>query len=54
MKLYQVPRNTKVVYTAADGTEYELLFHHVDGMYSFCTWHGEPFHLIADAEVELL
>jgi hypothetical protein len=54
MKLYEVPRNTPVVYTSADGHKYILDFKHVDGMYSLCFYKGEPFHLSASAEVEIL
>ena len=55
MKLYEVPRNTMIRYF--DGTkESEFLFHHVDGMYSYCTDKGghNVFHLSASSVVELL
>ena len=53
MKLYDVPGNTPIIYKAADGTEYHLDFHRIDGMYSLSYYKGEPFYLIANAEVEI-
>ena len=48
MKLYQVPRNTKIKLN--DGVI--LLFHHIDGMYSVCTdENGDIFHISANEEV---
>lgn len=64
MKLYKVPRNNRIkiigdikVPTSSpqliEGQE--LNFHHIDGMYSYCTTDsGEVVHLAAWAEVELL
>lgn len=54
MKLYEVPNNSKVIYTSADGFKYHLDFKHIDGMYSLCYYKKEPFHLIANAEVEVV
>ena len=52
MKLYDVPRNTKVKLSDAQGNETTLLFHHVDGMYSYCTDdNGHAVHLAAWADV---
>ena len=50
MKLYDVPRNTRIK------VEYlELMFHHIDGMYSLCkTDDGETVHLAAWTEVEIV
>ena len=64
MKLYEVPRNSrvKVKHTIAvpplapDITEEEVInFHHVDGMYSYCTKDdGTVCHLAAFTEVEIV
>jgi len=54
MKLYEVPNNSKVIYTSADGTKYQLDFKHIDGMYSLCYFNNEPLHLSASAEVEVV
>lgn len=50
MKLYEVPRNSKMMieFEGYEGLQ-PCLFHHVDGMYSYCTF-GEGddkkiFHL---------
>jgi hypothetical protein len=49
MKLFEVPKNTRV--RLVDGTE--LMFHHIDGMYSVCTNdNGDVVHLAAWTEVE--
>lgn len=51
MKLYEVPRNTRIVTSSG----WELNFHHVDGMYSHCTDdEGNVFHLVASTEVEVI
>ena len=50
MKLYDVPRNTRIKVE-----DLELMFHHIDGMYSFCqTDDGETVHLAAWTEVEIV
>lgn len=50
MKLYDVPRNTRIKVG-----DQELLFHHIDGMYSFCTDEkGLVHHIVAWADVEVL
>lgn len=50
MKLYEVPRNTKVKF---EGEIYK--FHHIDGMYSYChDKNGNVVHLVAWAEVEII
>lgn len=58
MKLYQLPRNTK--FTINDDEEQTvLLFHHVDGMYSYCTRASSdildqtPIHIGASTEVTI-
>lgn len=64
MKLYEVPRNTKVrLLENADlppehrglAQQEVVLFHHVDGMYSYCT-NAEGFivHPAAWTEVEIV
>jgi len=51
MKLYQAPRNCRIM--TKDGEEYN--FHHVDGMYSYCTDdEGKVVHLPAWENVLLL
>lgn len=53
MKLYDVPRNTKIK-CKMGSEEIKLLFHHVDGMYSYCTNDkDEVVHIAAWTEVEL-
>lgn len=64
MKLYNVPRNTKVrilepgsVPPAARvlSKDEVILFHRVDGMYSYCTdSKGDVVHLAAFTEVEIV
>jgi hypothetical protein len=52
MKLYNVPRNTRVKLVE---TGDEFLFHRVDGMYSYCTDEvGNVIHLAAFTEVEII
>jgi hypothetical protein len=54
MKLYDVPKNTRIVIKDEDGTELRLNFGHVDGMYSYCTDdEGNVVHLAAWTEVEI-
>jgi len=58
MKLYEVPRNSKIRIkglTINGELSEELLFHHIDGMYSFCTANdGTIIHLEASTECELI
>lgn len=58
MMLYEVPRNTRIRLVNAlgpDGKNIELHFHHIDGMYSFCTNEdGGVIHINACAEVEIV
>lgn len=52
MKLYDLPRNTwfKVL-----GIAEPILFHHLDGMYSYCTLkNGDVVHIVGYAEVDVL
>jgi len=55
MKLYEVPRKTKIK-VLEEGYEGQILnFSHIDGMYSFCTNHkGEVVHLAAWTDVEIV
>ena len=49
MKLYEVPRNTRIVVSGE-----ELNFHHIDGMYSYCTDDdNNVIHLSALTEVTI-
>ena len=51
MKLFEVPKNTRV--RLKDGTE--LMFHRIDGMYSYCTMdNGDVVHLAAWTDVEVV
>lgn len=51
-KLYEVPRNTLVSAVGQEGQPF--LFHHVDGMYSYCTLlDGTVWHPSVSLEVFL-
>ena len=53
MKLYECPRNVQVI--LKDGNNEIINFHHIDGMYSYCTnQKGETVHLAAWTEVEIV
>jgi len=59
MKLYEVPRNTDIDVShlglESGGEKIETVhFHHIDGVYSYCTWNGEVVHLSASTEVKIL
>jgi len=62
MKLYDCPRDSiihiidEVTYPIANGTsETTLKFHHIDGMYSYCTTiDGDVVHPAAWTEVEIV
>lgn len=55
LKLYDLPRGSKLV---IDGLN--VIFDHIDGMYSYCTWVPDgtektplhPFHLAASAPMK--
>ena len=50
MKLYEVPRNSRIILTEVE----ELNFHHIDGMYSYCTDDkGNIIHLSASTDVKI-
>ena len=51
MKLFEVPRNTRIRLPEGD----ELNFHHIDGMYSYCTDDkGQVCHIAAFTDVEVV
>lgn len=56
MKLYEVPRNTRIRVVAPSGNKWlELNFDHIDGMYSYCTTDdGDVVHLASWVEVEIV
>lgn len=65
MKLHEVPRNTMIrikddnirvpVGAKAASKEEVIKFHHIDGMYSFCTNHkNEVVHLALWTEVDIV
>ena len=54
MKLYDVPKNTRITIKDDDGNILRLLFHKIDGMYSYCTDdEGNVVHVAAWVEVEI-
>lgn len=59
MKLYDIPKGSRIkVETANDKGEKLgdfIIFHHLDGMYSYCTVEGteEAVHLGASTELKL-
>lgn len=46
MKLYEIPRESKIIDdTISDGSSF-IIFHHIDGMFSYCTTEkGGVIHL---------
>jgi hypothetical protein len=56
-KLYEIPRNIKFT-IIGDEEKTIFLFHHIDGMYSYCTreWFGNKSvaHIAAWTEVEIV
>lgn len=47
MKLWGIPKNSKIYCKVNDGSSY-VIFHHIDGMYSFCkSEKGKICHLSA-------
>jgi len=58
VKLYDIPRNTEIdishLNLEADGEKItQLHFHHINGMYSHCTWKGKVIHLPATTDVKI-
>lgn len=56
MKLYDVPRNSRIRLLGDTlSSDMELNFHHIDGMYSYCTDDdGNVMHLAAWTEIEIV
>jgi hypothetical protein len=55
VKLYDVPRNTRVRIEYDGGEPFEVTLDHIDGMYSFCKDdEGNVIHLAAWTEVEVV
>lgn len=47
MKLYDIPRRSKILVDVSDGSSF-VIFDHIDGMYSYCeTEKGGILHLKA-------
>ena len=47
MKLYDIPRHSRINVQVSDGSSY-VIFDHIDGMYSYCkTEKGGLLHLAA-------
>lgn len=36
MRLFQIPKGSKIIEQCSDGSTY-IIFDHIDGMYSYCT-----------------
>ena len=52
MKLYKIPKQSKIYTKCSDGSNH-LMFHHIDGGYSYCvTEKGAVCHLSATQELE--
>lgn len=52
MKLYELPRNSKLIVPVSDGKNHEAIFHHIDGAYSLITLEdGTVVHLYANIEM---
>jgi len=51
MKLYDIPRQCKIIVELSDGSSY-LIFDKIDGAYSYCvTEMGNVVHLSANTEL---
>lgn len=54
MKLYEVERGSNIKLDDGEGNVLILKFHHVDGMYGYCTdQNGNVIHLAAWSDVEV-
>ena len=52
MKLYDIPEHSKIYEECSDDSTF-LIFHHLDGMYSYCkTEKGGVMHLRGDTQLE--
>ncbi len=52
MKLYEIPRKSKIYESVSDGSDY-FIFHKLDGAYSYCVSEkGGVFHLGANTDLE--
>lgn len=52
MKLYEIPKQSKIYESVSDGSEY-FIFHKLDGAYSYCiSEKGGVCHLGASQELE--
>ena len=52
MRLYEIPNRSTIHCEASDGSTF-IIFHHLDGMYSYCeTEKGNVVHLWASTEIE--
>lgn len=53
MKLYELPRESKLVVPVSDGKDHEATFHHIDGAYSLITLEdGTAVHLHANTDMK--
>lgn len=56
MKLYEILKGSKIKVTLNNGEETFATFHHIDGMYSYCTIDSLPdnnvVHLSASTPLE--
>ena len=56
MRLYEIPKGSKIKTTLTSGREVFITFLHLDGMYSYCILEdGDPdnvLHLAGDTELE--
>ena len=47
MKLYEIPKGSKIKVNLNSGREVFITFHHIDGMYSYCTLEdGDPDNVV--------
>jgi hypothetical protein len=59
MKLYEIPEGSRIKAETGkeDGTKLGdyIIFHHIDGLFSYCTVEGtnESCHLVAGQELKL-
>ena len=47
MELHEIPKGSKIQVTLNSGREVFIRFHHLDGMYSYCTLEdGDPDNVV--------